>query len=71
MEVDLATAERRPPTGKGWAERFLEVDLAPTVASDVRDMWEAARGMLLYGWFYYATYAIAEHQLPRVSTDRR
>ncbi len=36
--VNLATAERRPPTGVGWAERFLAVDLAPTVASEVRDM---------------------------------
>jgi hypothetical protein len=67
VEVNLATAERRPPTGEGWAERFLAVDLAPTVASEVRDMWEAARGMLLYGWFYYAIYAIAEHQLRRVA----
>ena len=30
-------------------------------------MWEAARGMLLYGWFYYAIYAIGEHQLRRVA----
>jgi hypothetical protein len=27
-------------------------------------MWEAARGMLLYGWFYYA---IGGHQLRRVA----
>ena len=67
VEVNLATAERRPPTGEGWAVRFLAVDLAPTVASEVRDMWEAARGMLLYGWFYYAIYAIGEHQLRRVA----
>ena len=67
VEVNLATAERRPPTGEGWAERFLAIDLAPTVASEVRDMWEAARGMLLYGWFYYAIYAMGEHQLRRVA----
>jgi hypothetical protein len=30
-------------------------------------MWEAARGMLLYGWFYYAIYAMGEHQLGRVA----
>ncbi len=67
VEVNLATAERRPPMGEGWAERFLAIDLAPTVASEVRDMWEAARGLLLYGWFYYAIYAIGEHQLRRVA----
>ena len=67
VEVNLATAARRPPTGEGWAERFLAVDLAPAVPSEVRDMWEAARGLLLYGWFYYAIYAIGEHQLRRVA----
>src|SRR6202042_2696215 len=56
-----------PPTGEGWAERFLAVDLAPAVPSEVRDMWEAARGLLLYGWFYYAIYAIGEHELRRVA----
>jgi hypothetical protein len=30
-------------------------------------MWQATRGMLLYGWFYYAIYAIGEHQLRRVA----
>ncbi|MGP0100679.1 MAG: hypothetical protein ACLPUT_03535 [Solirubrobacteraceae bacterium] len=67
VEVNLATAARRPPTGEGWAERFLAVDLAPAVPSEVRDMWEAARGLLLYGWFYYAIYAIGEHELRRVA----
>ena len=37
-----------------------------TVASEVRDMREAARGLLLDGWFYYAISAIGEHQLRRV-----
>ena len=30
-------------------------------------MWQAACGLLLYGWFYYAIYAIGEHQLRRVA----
>lgn len=67
VEVNMATAASRQPTGEGWAERFLAVDLAPTVPSEVRDMWEAARGLLLYGWFYYAIYAIGEHELRRVA----
>jgi Domain of unknown function (DUF4145) len=67
VNVNLATGERRPPTGDGWAEQFLAVDLASTVPSQVRDMWQAARGLLLYGWFYYAIYAIGEHQLRRVA----
>jgi hypothetical protein len=30
-------------------------------------MWEVARGVLLYGWFYYPLYALGEHQLRRVA----
>jgi hypothetical protein len=66
-EFDPATAEHRQPTGEAWAQRFLAVDLASTVPSEVRDMWVAARGLLLYGWFYYALYAQGEHQLRRVA----
>ena len=66
-ELNLATGQRRLPTGESWAAHFLAVDLAPTVPTEVREMWEAARGLLLYGWFYYAIYAIGEHQLRRVA----
>jgi hypothetical protein len=49
--LNLATREHCAPTGERWAERFLGIDLASTVPSEVREMWEAARGLLLYGWF--------------------
>ncbi len=65
--VNLATGGRRSTTREDWAEQFLAVDLAPTVPARVREMWEAARGLLLYGWFYYAIYAIGEHELRRVA----
>lgn len=51
--------------GPGAARLHLDViavDLAPTVPSELR---EPARGLLLYGWFYYAIYAIGEHELRR------
>lgn len=38
--------------------------------SEVREMWEAARGLLLYGWFFYAIYAIGEHELSCIATSR-
>lgn len=66
-DAPLASGRQNPPTGEGWAEQFLAVDLAPSVPSQVRDMWAAARGLLLYGWFFYAIYAIGEHQLRRVA----
>src|SRR4029077_4780852 len=66
-ELNLTTGERRLPTGEAWAERFLAIDLAFSVPSAVREMWEAARGPLLYGWVFYAIYAIGEHELRRVA----
>ena len=66
-ELNVATREHRAPTGEHWAERFLAIDLASTVPSEVREMWDAARGLLLYGWFYCAIYAIGEHELRRVA----
>jgi hypothetical protein len=66
-ELNIATGEQRSPTGERWAAQILSIDLAATVPSGVRDMWEAARGLLLYGWFYYAIYAIGEHELRRVA----
>jgi hypothetical protein len=42
-ELNLATAKHRAPTGARWAERFLAIDLWPTVPSEVREMWEAAQ----------------------------
>jgi hypothetical protein len=70
-EVNLATGERRAASGDGWADQFLAVELHNEVTAEIREMWEAARGLALYGWFYYPLYAIAEHQLRRASPMRR
>jgi hypothetical protein len=66
-EVNLATGERRTASGDGWADQFLAVGLDNEVPAEIREMWEVARGLALYGWFYYPLYAIAEHQLRRVA----
>jgi hypothetical protein len=66
-EVNFATGERRAGSGDGWAEQFLAVELRNEVPVEIREMWEVARGLALYGWFYYPLYAIAEHQLRRVA----
>jgi hypothetical protein len=65
--INLATGEHRAASGDGWAEQFLAVELDAAVPVEIRDMWEVARGLALYGWFYYPLYAIAEHQLRRVA----
>jgi hypothetical protein len=66
-EINLATGEQRPASADHWAQRFLAVNLDVSVPAEVRQMWEVARGVALYGWFYYPLYAIAEHQLRRVA----
>jgi Domain of unknown function (DUF4145) len=67
VEINPATGARRPASAEEWARRYLAVDLADSVPADVRDMWEVARGVLLYGWFYYPLYEIGENQLRRVA----
>jgi hypothetical protein len=65
--IHSATGERRAASGDFWAEQFLAAELNDAVPAGIRDMWEVARGLALYGWFYYPLYAIAEHQLRRVA----
>jgi hypothetical protein len=65
--IHSASGERRDASGNFWAEQFLAAELNDAVPPEIRDMWEVARGLALYGWFYYPLYAIAEHQLRRVA----
>ncbi len=65
--INSATGERRAASADGWTEQFLATELNEAVPVEIRDMWEVARGLALYGWFYYPLYAIAEHQLRRVA----
>lgn len=66
-EVSLATGEQRAMTGERWAEHFLAVELEPDVPIEVRQLWEVARGVFLYGWFFYPLYMLGEEQLRRVA----
>lgn len=54
-------------SGDRWAEHFLRVELSAEVPSDVRDMWTIARGILLYGWYFYPLYALGDAELHRVA----
>jgi hypothetical protein len=47
-------------SAEDWARRFLSVSLADTVPEEVRELFDAARGALLYGFFFYPLYALAQ-----------
>jgi hypothetical protein len=55
-----------PMTGDAWARAFLAVELSPGVPDEIRDLFEAARGAMLYGWFFYPLFRLAEEQVYRV-----
>lgn len=53
--------------GDDWARAFLAVELGDHVPDDVRDLFDAARGALVYGWFFYPLFRLGEEQLARVA----
>ncbi len=61
------------PAGKGrvadvglWREAFLSIRLAPAVPREVARMFEAARGGMLYGFFFQPLLAMGVEQCYRV-----
>lgn len=49
-----------------WAREFLAVELSEDVPCSIRDLFNIARGAMLYGWFFYPLFRLAEEQLYRV-----
>jgi hypothetical protein len=52
--------------GRDWARYFLSEELKGHVPTEVRELFEVARGALLYGWFFYPLFHFGEDQLHRV-----
>lgn len=53
-------------TGSDWAREFLSVELGPQVPDQVCELFEVARGALVYGWFFLPMFLLGEDQLHRV-----
>lgn len=53
-------------TPDGLVSIFLEEQLEPAVPSEIRRMFEVARGVACYGAFFYPAYTIGHDQLFRV-----
>lgn len=54
---------QQTPMGSKWAELILEPKLNQSVPEDVIEMFEVARGILVYGWFFYPLYTAGSEQL--------
>lgn len=48
-----------------WARQFLSVELKDHVPAEIRDLFDIARGAMLYGWFFYPLFRLGEEQLYR------
>lgn len=53
--------------GDDWARAFLAVELKSHVPEEIRELFDVARGAMLYGWFYYPHYVLGESQLHRIT----
>lgn len=60
-------AGMRPMTGDDWAELFLSVELTPKAPAPVSRLFAVARGVLVYGEFFYPLYYLGAEQLYRVA----
>ena len=67
IKINLYTGEKLKITDEERAEEFLKIELIPSVPIEVRRQFEAARGAMLYGCFFYPLFALGADQLFRVA----
>lgn len=53
--------------GEDWLRVILEPSLGPSVPEDVRELFEVARGAMIYGYFFYPLFTLSGEQLMRVA----
>jgi hypothetical protein len=54
-------------SGEQWLARILHPRLSVKVPEDVRDLFEVARGALVYGYLYFPLYFLGVGELQRVA----
>ena len=67
IKLNLYTGEKFKITDDERAEEFLYIELAAPVPIEVWRQFEAARGAMLYGCFFYPLFALGADQLLRVA----
>lgn len=64
--VRVENRKTEPISGDDWAEFFLGPQLSSNVPSEVVELFEVARGVMCYGYFFYPLYTVGNEQLYRV-----
>ena len=59
--------QAQPITGDDYLRDILRPKLLESVPTDVRALFEVARGAMAYGYFFYPLYTLAAEQLFRVA----
>jgi len=54
-------------TGEDYLKHILKPKLSDSVPKEVQTLFEVARGVMVYGYFFYPLYALASEQLFRVA----
>lgn len=62
-----AHGNRSPLTSEVLAERFLSIDLSPHVPAEIQTLFRTARGVLLYGYFFYPLYVVGLGEISRTA----
>lgn len=63
----LPTADDpRPMTAENWTSEIMEPQLADSVPTEIKRVFEIARGSLLNGYFFYPLHTLGTRQLCRV-----
>lgn len=57
----------KPASGEEWLGRILVPKLLDSVPQNVQALFEVARGVLVYGYFFYPLYTLGAEQLFRVA----
>lgn len=54
-------------TGDDWLEDCLSINLEPNVPIEVIRLFEVAKGTVVYGYYFYPLFTLAEQQIYRVA----
>ena len=67
VQMGPGDLQPRPVSGEDWVKAIATPTLDESVPEEVKELFEAARGALAYGYFFYPLYALGLGQLFRVA----